>query len=94
MLDSWGHLIWLGDSSNETDETIIQFLKIPQTFLSGLAVTHLLFHFSSFQAKHSLKLVKMVVFLPNKALFLFRRMRMDTRQLSQQWLAPFNHQYI
>ncbi|MBE1556234.1 alpha/beta fold hydrolase [Sporosarcina limicola] len=27
LLDSWGHLIWLGKSSNETDENIIGFLK-------------------------------------------------------------------
>lgn len=27
LLDSWGHLIWLGKSSNETDENIINFLK-------------------------------------------------------------------
>ncbi|WP_246092815.1 alpha/beta hydrolase [Terrilactibacillus laevilacticus] len=27
ILDSWGHLIWLGNSSDETDESIISFLK-------------------------------------------------------------------
>ncbi len=27
LLDSWGHLIWLGEESNETDESIIKFLK-------------------------------------------------------------------
>ncbi|MEK3886859.1 alpha/beta fold hydrolase [Bacillus sp. FSL K6-3431] len=27
LLESWGHLIWLGKSSNETDENIIKFLK-------------------------------------------------------------------
>lgn len=26
LLDSWGHLIWLGNSSDETDEEIIKFL--------------------------------------------------------------------
>ncbi|USK57406.1 alpha/beta hydrolase [Cytobacillus solani] len=27
LLDSWGHLIWLGKSSKETDENLINFLK-------------------------------------------------------------------
>ena len=27
LLDTWGHLIWLGNSSNETDEKLIKFLK-------------------------------------------------------------------
>ena len=27
LLDSWGHLIWLGKSSDETDENTIKFLK-------------------------------------------------------------------
>lgn len=27
LLDTWGHLIWLGKSSNETDDILIKFLK-------------------------------------------------------------------
>lgn len=27
LLDSWGHLIWLGKSSNVTDENVIKFLR-------------------------------------------------------------------
>lgn len=27
LLDSWGHLIWLGKSSDETDKNTIKFLK-------------------------------------------------------------------
>lgn len=27
LLDSWGHIIWIGNSSNETDEKMIKFLN-------------------------------------------------------------------
>lgn len=27
LLDSWGHLIWIGQSSEKTDEKLISFLK-------------------------------------------------------------------
>lgn len=34
LLDSWGHLIWLGSSSNETDELSIKFLNSNKINLS------------------------------------------------------------
>ncbi|MDV2685653.1 alpha/beta hydrolase [Alkalihalophilus lindianensis] len=33
LLDTWGHLIWLGKSAKETDENLIKFLKSQNTFL-------------------------------------------------------------
>lgn len=35
LLDTWGHLIWLGKTSKETDENLIKFLKSHNTFCNA-----------------------------------------------------------